>query len=216
MKSQRKYVLISLLTSLVFVHPFVSAQNESDWDWVNKRFKAAFEEAFPEPKDPTLQVWFRTHRELHNDELEFAFWFYRDHVLVREAEGDTIYNQILKRRIEQRQDRRESLSGSPKVREWRVDFTSCTDAQRQAAKLSRLRFRVPERDVIIFHPTVNEFLISGGFGEMRINLYDDAHPLVRWARETRGAIRGCIYRNSTPHSMVKLTNEIEANSSARK
>lgn len=74
-----------------------------------------------------------------------------------------------------------------------LSHSTCPAISRQIERLGRLRFRLPERQILILHPDVHRVLVDWGGGTVDATLYGD-HPLVQWCAETLRELQACPAR----------------------
>lgn len=77
------------------------------------------------------------------------------------------------------------------VRRQPLSSTTCAALRPRVDALSAVAVSIPRRDTIFLHPFVHRIVVSLGGERIDATLYDDAHPLVRWADVTFTALSRC-------------------------
>lgn len=116
---------------------------------------------------------------------------------VRLAQPTSIYDQLMAiHRAEPATRDTTTLQNRIKIQNWDFTEMTCPAIKDQLGKLESLAARLPDinRDYVIIHPMNHAFFIAGADGEVRMSLFDDKNPLVRWAQETRRALDACKTR----------------------
>jgi hypothetical protein len=184
------------------------AQDDSDWDWVDKHFAALLQEFLPINADAGVSLTYRSHRDLYTDVPEYSLVFNRNwqtqriDVIVRMADGVSLYDQTMALHRQHPAESFESIKKKLKVKEWRGNSQTCPAASALYEAFYRLRLpmestedkkrRAKGEEMITLHPTVHTFITDISGGSLELTLTDQDHPFVRWAVKARRALEPCI------------------------
>jgi hypothetical protein len=186
-----------LTAALFFQAPPASQEpSDADWDWVNARFGAVLRELLPFPSEPGNYIAFRSYRDLYPEVLEFSFVISsaadgKLSAIVRVPDGISIYKQIMTLHRQNPTATIEAIKQSLKIKEWSTSDGSCPTLRQRYRGFQHLRFTAPEIDIIVLHPMIYQFKVSGGGGDMDLVTFNNKHPLVSWAGDTRSAFEAC-------------------------
>ena len=172
--------------------------DEGDWDWVNRHYKQVLDELFPLEREPGYVVSFRMHREVHTDAPEYSFSLIKDYqsnpieVIIRVADTASLYDQLMALRRKDRAASIEKIRKQLRFKEWRLTQKSCPVIAEMFERYKKLSFPAPSSgSVIILHPVIHSFWINGDTAMMKLEIYDEEHPLVVWAKEARRLFEAC-------------------------
>ena len=93
-----------------------------------------------------------------------------------------------------RADSFESVLARVKVKRTVVSAATCVAVDEALESLGKLPVSVPERNVVVIHPTVYRFVLDMGGGSMDLSLYEPEQALVRWAKRTFDELQRCAPR----------------------
>ncbi len=112
---------------------------------------------------------------------------------VRAADGTSIYDQLMRMHQKDRNREAASMAKTIKLKAWDGTETACPAIKKQVEQLQNLQSKPLElnSDVIVLHPMNHQFHIQSPSAEMRFTIWDDEHPLITWALETRRALEAC-------------------------
>lgn len=166
----------------------------SDWDWLSEHRTAAFDALMPMTSAKAQVVTYRSYRELHQDVPERYFSIQQGQALetvVVAPQGLSIQQQLLNLHMAEPAASFESLLARVRVDRVALEASTCPAIQNQLDKLARLRFTVPDMDIIILHPDVHHVVVDAGGGTVDAVVHQNEHPLVKWSLETLSAIQRC-------------------------
>ena len=194
--SQTKKLFAILCLCLLVSHSGL-AQELDEWDWANKHFPQVLDEVFPLDQEYGYSVSFRSYRELYTDVPEYYCSFTKDYqgnpieVVVRMADTVSLYGQLLALHRENPSEGIDKIKKRLKFKEWRFTEKTCSLVKPLFEKFRKVRIPVPDDSTITLHPMIYSFRISGGDAKMKMELSDEDHPLVIWAKEARRALEVC-------------------------
>ncbi|MCI0490052.1 MAG: hypothetical protein L0229_25955 [Blastocatellia bacterium] len=172
--------------------------DERDWDWMNRHYKQVLDEVLPLEQKPGYVVSFRMHREVHTDAPEYSFSFIKDYqgnpieVIVRAADTASLYDQLMALHRKDPAESIERIKKRLKFKEWRLTERNCPAVAGMFERYKKLSFSVPPSgSVVILHPVIHSFWINGDTARMRLEIYDEEHPLIVWAKEARRLLEAC-------------------------
>jgi thiol-disulfide isomerase/thioredoxin len=185
-----------------------STPSQAEWDWVNRKYYPVINELLPMKAQGGTYLFYRSHRDLDTDTLEYSFFVghepkqdgpgLQDSLTadVRVADSLSIYEQMIKMHRGKPTESVAAIKKKIKIREWRLNERTCPAIQTQFSKFKNLSLKPPEFDSIVLHPLVHQFHVVAGAGDMDISLVDEKHPLVLWALETEKTLDACIALSS--------------------
>jgi len=156
----------------------------------------------PIGKETAAYVGFRSHRDLHNNVLEYSlllklnYQTNRVDAVVRVADSVTLYDQLMSLHRKNQTESIESLKKQLKIKEFRTTEADCPALRSQFKKFSKIKFRTPDPYLISLHPTVHEFQVNPVSEYMRLVVVESDHPLVVWAMNTGRIVETCVERNN--------------------
>jgi hypothetical protein len=182
--------LIVLATlSLVGTDP-----TQDDWRWLDEHRNTAFEALMPVTGGESSLVVYRSYRDLYQDVPEAYFSIRQGptlEALVVVPVGASVQQQLLNLRMADRSASFESVLTGVRVNRLKMKAPTCPAIQQQLKRLGKLRFSVPDLDLIILHPDVHRVVVDVGGGTVDAVLHQDEHPLVKWCLETLRALQQC-------------------------
>lgn len=179
-----------------------SAPTDADRAWVQKVFPLALDQFFPTEHADGDFIAVRTHQEGLNDIPEHSFILedtqdaHAVRATVRQAQGASLYNQLLALHIKDPSKPYEDLKPELKVQEWKLSATECPALATQLAAYENIQFVRPrDDDPVSEHPILYEFHESIGGGDSEVVEYVETRAFPQWANATRKAIEACIAAN---------------------
>jgi hypothetical protein len=209
---KRAQLILAIACFFLLAPQVCLAQEPEDWDWVNEHFGPVLDEFLPIGESGS--VGYRSYRDLYTNVLEYSFvlsenWNEkRISATVRAADGISLYDQMMALHRKNPGESVESMKTKLKVKEWRLDSTSCPALRASYEGFEGLSLPVlsarerAERAkgvaTVTLHPVVHTFkaVISGG--TMRLVLTEQDHPFVLWAIKTRRSLEKCAAKNIRP------------------
>lgn len=170
---------------------------EDDGAWVEAHISEAFEMLMPVETEKGVDVAYRQYRDLYRDVPERYFAIRVGHpedpieATVITPEGASIQRQLLDLRAADRRASIQTLVSRVAVRRQPRSSTTCAALRPRLDALSAVTVSMPRRDTIFLHPFVHRIVVSRGGEQIDATLYDNAHPLVRWADATFAALSRC-------------------------
>jgi hypothetical protein len=168
-----------------------------DWDWLSTHRAAAFESLMPVKPQPQTWVTYFSYRDLYQDVHEAYFSIRGDAagaapeaVIVRPLER-SIQQQLLELHMADRAMPFQAALAQVKVRRQVLSSQQCRGVMGALDSLRQLRFTMPERELIVLHPTVHRIIVQFGGGDLDLSLTEDEHPLAVWATRTLAELRSC-------------------------
>jgi hypothetical protein len=168
---------------------------DADWEWLKEHREAALEELMPVAGAKQAYVTYRSYRDLYHQTPE-QYFSVRGRLEALEAllvtpEGASVQEQLLKLHMVDHEASLADIMGQVQVRRRRVVGSSCAAVKQRLDRLAAMNVRLPERDLMVLHPTLHRLLIGFEGGTADLVLVGDDHPLVVWAIETIGELRRC-------------------------
>jgi hypothetical protein len=183
-------VIVVAMLSVVGAEP-----KQSDWDWLTEHRTAVFDALMPNSTKAQV-VTYRSYRDLYVDVPERYFSIQIPQGQALEAvvvapQGLSLQRQLLDLHMAEPAASFESLVTRVQVTRVALKASTCPAIQEQLDRLGRLRFTVPDMDIIILHPDLHHVVVDAGGGTVDAVLQQDEHPLVKWCLETLAAIQRC-------------------------
>jgi len=187
----------------------LSSETKADFEWTNQHFGPLLDTLMPMERRGGLYVSYRANRDYVTSTPEYWFMIglepskkkYGLHPYlsahVRLAQPTSIYDQLMAiHRAEPATRDTTTLQNRIKIQSWDFTEMTCPAIKDQLGKLKNLPARFPDINgrYVIIHPMNHAFSMVGEDGELRMSLFDDQNPLVRWAQETRQALDACKTR----------------------
>lgn len=182
-------VMVVAMLSVVTADP-----TQDDWDWLTEHRTAAFEALMPVTTAKSPLVTYRSYRDLDQDVPEAYFRIQQGQALAAVVvlpDGLSVQQQLLNLHMAEPGASFESVLAKVRVTRLELKASTCPAIQEQLDRLGRVRFKVPDRNLIVLHPDVHHVVVDAGGGTVDAVLHQDAHPLVKWCLETLAAIRRC-------------------------
>jgi len=187
-----------VLAIALSVTPICSSQTDADWEWVSDNFGGVLDNLMP-LQQSGLHVVYRAHRDYRTDVPEYWFTIGYDFgsgrlsAHVRLADTSSIYDQLMRMHRSDPKEDASSMVKKIRVKDWRVDDASCPLIREQIDRFQDVKYTPFKLEThrIILHPMNHEFRLEAPDGTMNLIIWDDEHPLVRWAHETRLTLERC-------------------------
>ena len=195
-----------LLTLLVLPTLPISSQTTADWEWMDKHFGQALDTLMPLQENPGFYIAYRAHRDLYTDVAEkwFTIGYERPaggkglqqflSAHVRMPDSSSIYTQLMQMHRSDAKEDINSMVKQVKVRTWDSDERDCPVIRKEVEEFQKLQINSFDLkpDHIVLHPMIHEFRAEAPDGNISVAVWDDDHPLVRWASEAMQAIESCV------------------------
>jgi hypothetical protein len=180
-----------------------AAQDNSASDagraWVQKIFPLALDQLFPVEHAEGDFIAVRSHREGTNDVPEYSFVLEDTqdaHALqatIREAQGASLYDQLLALHAKDPSKSYDDLKPELKVQQWKLTVAECPALSAQLKAYENIQFVRPrDDDEVAEHPILYEFHESVGGTDSEAVEYVESRAFPQWANATRKAIDACI------------------------
>jgi hypothetical protein len=173
--------------------------SDADRAWVQKVFPLALDQFFPVEHAEGDFIAVRSHREFVNDMPEYSFVLedtqdaHALHATVREAQGSSLYDQLLALHAKSPSKSYEDVKPELKVQEWKVSAGQCPALAVQLKAYENIQFVRPrDDDDVEEHPILYEFHESVGGSDSEAVEYLESRAFPQWANATRKAIDACI------------------------
>jgi hypothetical protein len=201
----RLAALAAACAALAFIAPHAPAQNNSpapndaDRAWVQKVFPVALDQFFPVEHAEGDFLAVRSHQEGLNEVPEYSFALedtqdaHALHATVHEAEGASLFDQLLTLHAKDPSKSYADLKPELKVQEWKLSVAECPVLATQLAAYENIQFVRPrDDDEVAEHPILYEFHESIGGGDSEAVEYVESRAFPKWANATRKALDACI------------------------
>jgi hypothetical protein len=176
-----------------------AAPSDADRAWVQKIFPVALDQFFPVEHAEGDFIAVRGHREGLNDMPEYSFVIadtqdsHALHATIREAQGASLYDQLLALHAKDPSKSYEDLKPVLKVQEWKLSVAECPALATQLAAYQNIQFVRPrDDDDVAEHPVLYEFHESVGGSDSEAVEYVESRAFPQWANATRKALDACI------------------------
>jgi hypothetical protein len=192
--------------------PLCQAQEQEDFDWVNKHFGKAFDEFFPSEDILKSSLSYRSYKDLHTDQLEYSFAFRKSFqepkltIIYRIADQKSLYDQIMVLHRKKPAESIENIKKLLRVKERQYIDKDCPAIKKQYDefyKLNLLMLSDTDRanqakgiETIIIHPRVHIFKAEISGGSLEMVFVDSDHPFVKWAEQTMYDLEKCVPQSS--------------------
>ena len=204
--------LSAILLTVIFVlsaSSKFSSQTNTDWEWVNTHFGTTLDSLMPLQRPTGYYVVYRSHRDYRTDVPEYWFMIGYDgnsrgygletvlSAHVRAADTSSIYDQLMHMHRSDAKEDAAAMTKKIRPRNWNLKEAGCPSIKKQIEQLEQLQSKPLKlnTDVIVLHPMNHEFHIQAPDGDLNFVIWDDEHPLVKWALETRLALENCAKTN---------------------
>jgi hypothetical protein len=198
-------VLLAAFAALALIGPAAAAQDNSpapvdaDRAWVQKIFPLALDKFFPVEHAEGDFIAVRSHQEGLNGVPEYSFALedtqdaHMLHATVREAQGASLFDQLLALHVKDPSKSYADWKPELKVQEWNLSAAECPALAAQLAAYENIQFVRPrDDDAVAEHPILYEFHESVGGSDSEAVEYVESRAFPKWANATRKAIDACI------------------------
>jgi len=175
------------------------APNDADRAWVQKIFPLALNQFFPVEHAEGDFIAVRSHQEGLNGVPEYSFVLedtqdaHALHATVHEAQGASLFDQLLALHAKDPWKSYEDVKPELKVQEWNLSVAECSALATQLAAYENIQFVRPrDDDAIAEHPILYEFHESVGGSDSEAVEYVESRAFPEWANATRKALDACI------------------------
>jgi len=206
--------LAAVCAALALIAPPAPAQDgspapsDADRAWVQKVFPLALDQFFPVEHAEGDFIAMRSHQEGLNDVPEYSFALedtqhaHALHATVREAQGSSLFDQLLALHTKDPSKSYEDVRPALRVQEWKLSVVECPALATQLAAYQNIQFVRPrDDDDIAEHPILYEFHESVGGSDSEAVEFVESRAFPKWANATRKAIDACIV--SAPPTAAK-------------
>lgn len=185
-----------------------SAPSDADRAWVQKIFPVALDQFFPIEHAEGDFLAVRSHQEGLNSIPEYSLILedtqdaHALHATVHEAQGASLFDQLLALHAKDPSKSYADWKPELKVQEWKLSAAECPALATQLTAYENIQFVRPrDDDAIAEHPILYEFHESVGGSDSEAVEYVESRAFPRWANATRKAIDACIA--ATPLATAK-------------
>jgi hypothetical protein len=192
-------VALALALTLVLFGAPASAQSDADRAWIQKYFPAAFEDAFPIKQAAGDFIAVRAHRDFLNDLPEYSIVIEDTQdarairATVREAQGSSLYQQLVTLHSQDPSKSYIDLKPALKVRTWTLSVDECPAVAAQFKAFENVQFVRPhDDDDVDEHPIFYEFHESVGGGDSEVVEFTESRAFPKWANAAHQALDSCI------------------------
>lgn len=188
---------------LVLISQCVRAQENSasgaDRAWVQKVFPVALDQFFPIEHAEGDFLAVRSHQEGLNGVPEYSFVLedtedaHALHATVREAQGASLFDQLLVLHAKDPSKSYADLKPELKVEESKLSIAECPALATQLTAYENIQFVRPrDDDAVAEHPILYEFHESVAGSDSEAVEYVESRAFPKWANATRKALDTCI------------------------
>ena len=201
----RLAALAAACAALALIAPAALAQdkspapNDADRAWVQKIFPVALDQFFPIEHAEGYFIAVRSHQEGLNGVPEYSFVLedtqdaHALRAIVHEAQGASLFDQLLALHAKDPWKSYEDVKPELKVQEWNLSVAQCPALATQLAAYENIQFVRPrDDDAIAEHPILYEFHESVGGSDSEAVEYVESRAFPKWANATRKALDACI------------------------
>jgi hypothetical protein len=191
--------------ALALVAQHASAQDNSPVPtdaaraWVQRIFPMALDQFFPVEHAEGDFIAVRSHQEDLNGVPEYSFVLEDTqdvpglHATVHEAQGASLFDQLLALHAKDPSKSYADLKPELKVQEWKLSVAECPALATQLTAYENIQFVRPrDDDEIADHPILYEFHESVGGSDSEAVEYVESRAFPKWANATRKALDACI------------------------
>lgn len=178
---------------------------DTDRAWVQKIFPLALDRLFPVEHADGDFIAVRTHQEGLNDVPEYSFILEDTQdarslrATVREAQGSSLFDQLLALHAKDPSKSFADLAPSIKVRESHLSIAQCPALAAQLAAYQNITFVRPhDDDPVAEHPILYEFHESVGGSDSEAVEFVESRAFPQWANATRKALAACLASATPP------------------
>lgn len=171
--------------------------------WVDKVFVMAFDEFFPIGHGEGDFIAARAHRDRVNDLPEFSVMIEDTdnpkamRGILREAQGASLYQQLVALHAKEPRRIYEQLRPEIKVQVWKFTADQCPAVAAQYKAFENIAFIRPrDDDAEAEHPIMYQFHESVGGGDSEVVEYVESRAFPKWANATHQAFAACATASS--------------------
>jgi hypothetical protein len=175
-----------------------TAEPQSDSDWIGKAFAAAFDDLFPIQHGEGDFIAVRAHRDGTNDLPEFSIVLddtqspHAIHAALREAQGSSLYQQLVAMHAKDPSKSYRELKSDLKVQTWNLTADHCPAIAAQLKAFNNIQFVRPrDDDPVAEHPILYQFHESVDGGDSEVTEFVETRAFPKWANETHHAFEAC-------------------------
>jgi hypothetical protein len=186
--------IIPLLATGLSARP----QTQSDRDWTAKNFPAVFDQLFSIRQAESDFIAVRAHKGGDSDMPEFSFVLENTQsgrsirATLREAQGSSLYQQLVALHSSAPSKSPEELKLELKIQTWAFSVDQCPAIAAQFQAFNNIEFVRPrDDDPIDEHPILYQFHESVGGGDSEVTEFVESRAFPRWANATRKALDAC-------------------------
>lgn len=176
-----------------------AAASDADRAWVQKVFPVALDQFFPIEHAEGDFLAVRSHQEGLNGVSEYSFVLedtqdaHALHATVREAQGASLFDQLLALHAKDPSKSYADLKPALKVQKWKLSVAECPALATQLTAYENIQFVRPRDDeAVAEHPILYEFHESVAGSDSEAVEYVESRAFPKWANATRKAIDACI------------------------
>jgi hypothetical protein len=175
-----------------------TAEPQSDSDWIGKAFAAAFDDFFSIQHGEGDFIAVRAHRDGTNDLPEFSIVLDDTqsaraiHAILREAQGSSLYQQLVAMHAKDPSKSYRELKSDLKVQTWNLTADHCPAIASQLKAFNNIQFVRPrDDDPVDEHPILYQFHESVDGGDSEVTEFVETRAFPKWANETHHALDTC-------------------------
>ena len=174
-----------------------NAQESTDWDWANHKYKSLFDEYFPLEEHLGAVISFRYNEALMRDQLEYSFSFSRDYrsgainAVFRKAVSRSLYGQLLDNHLKDKSESIENIKAKIHVTVHEYSQDNCPALKTLFARFYKIRLEQPSPYTIILDPPNYEFEVSSLAGYAHFIIHEKDNPFVKWAYNVAEKMESC-------------------------
>jgi hypothetical protein len=191
-------LLATTLAAVALLGFSARPQSADDRSWADKQFNAAFDEFFPIAHADGDFIAVRAHRDGVNDAPEFSVVLedtensHARRGILREAQGTSLYQQLVALHSKDPSRTLEQLKPDLKIQEWNFSAARCPAVSAQYKAFENITFVRPrDDDAQNEHPIVYQFHESVGGGDSEVVEYVESRAFPKWANDTHKALAAC-------------------------
>jgi hypothetical protein len=186
------------------------ASSDGERAWVQKNFPLALGQFFPIEHAEGDFIAARTHQEGLNGIPEYSFILedtqdaHALHATIHEAQGASLFDQLLALHAKYPSKSYANLKPELKVQEWKLSVAECPALATQLAAYENIQFIRPrDDDEVAEHAILYEFHESIGGSDSEAVEYVESRAFPKWANATRKAIDACIAAKPSKNQQPK-------------
>jgi hypothetical protein len=174
------------------------SENAADREWTDKHFLTAFEDFFPIRHGEGDFIAVRAHQNGSNESLEFSFIIENTQAppriagTIREAEGASLYQQLLALHRRDPSKSYADLKPELKIQTWNLTVADCPALLAQFTAFQNIQFVRPrDDDEVEENPILYEVDETVAGGSSQVIEFISTRAIPRWANQTRTALLAC-------------------------